>query len=115
MPDAANLPEPLVDRVRDLAHRLADQQRVTAAVKLALSSLLPGSTGASLVTSLGDQDRVVEIIDKLLERERAVEQILAKIGGQLEDLIDIVEAEASLAEPSESIPWEQVKAELGID
>lgn len=32
----------------------------------------------------------------------------------LEDLADAAEARQSLAEPGESIPWEQVKAEAGL-
>jgi hypothetical protein len=31
-----------------------------------------------------------------------------------EDTGDIAEADAAMDEPSESIPWEQVKAELGL-
>ena len=52
--------------------------------------------------------RVGDLADRFADQQRAteaVEQILAKIGVQLEDLIDIVEAQASLAEPGESIPY----------
>jgi antitoxin Phd len=32
----------------------------------------------------------------------------------VEDAEDVAEAEAAMDEPGESIPWEQVKAELGL-
>lgn len=32
----------------------------------------------------------------------------------IEDSEDVAEAEAAMDEPGESIPWEQVKAELGL-
>lgn len=49
-------------------------------------------------------ERVAAIVpEKLIEALRAAE-----------DAEDIAEADAAMDEPGESVPWEQVKAELGL-
>jgi hypothetical protein len=56
----------------------------------------------------------------LQARAAATGQPLESLAGQLfaeliEDLQDIEEARRALAEPGDSIPWEQVKAEIQAD
>jgi hypothetical protein len=47
---------------------------------------------------------------------QAPEAMAARLFSELiEDLQDIEEARRSLAEPGDSIPWEQVKAEIQAD
>ena len=51
MPDATNLSQPLLGCVRHIAHRFAEQQRATAAVRAALDGLLRDGTDAPPVTN----------------------------------------------------------------
>jgi predicted RNase H-like HicB family nuclease len=48
------------------------------------------------------------------KRRSTVEKLLEELTEVVEDLFDGVQAEEALQEPGDSVPWEQVKAELGL-
>lgn len=48
------------------------------------------------------------------KRRRRVEMLFADLDEVVEDIYDSVEAEKARLEPGDSVPWEQVKAELGL-
>lgn len=74
----------------------ADSPAVAAAVENARHGLITHLTVRG--------ERVAAIVpEKLIETLRTAE-----------DAEDIAEADAAMDEPGESVPWEQVKAELGL-
>jgi len=74
----------------------ADSPAVAAAVENAQHGVITHLTVRG--------ERVAAIVpEKLIEALRAAE-----------DAEDIAEADAAMDEPGESVPWEQVKAELGL-
>ena len=74
----------------------ADSPAVVAAVENARHGVITHLTVAG--------ERVAAIVpESLLETLRAAE-----------DVEDIAEADAAMDEPGESVPWDQVKAELGL-
>jgi hypothetical protein len=74
----------------------ADSPAVAAAVENARHSVITHLTVRG--------ERVAAIVpEKLIEALRAAE-----------DAEDIAEADAAMDEPGESVPWEQVKAELAL-
>ena len=114
MPEPANAVDPLRASVIDLADRLAKQSRATAATTKSAASLLKRFHEAPALSDLASRQKIIETVQNLLGQEELLGSVLVEFEAQIRDLIDAVEAEAALAEPGESIPWEQVKAELGL-
>ena len=74
----------------------ADSPAVAAAVENARHGVITHLTVAG--------ERVAAVVpESLIESLRAAE-----------DAEDIAEADAAIDEPGESVPWDQVKAELGL-
>ena len=48
------------------------------------------------------------------KRRRRVELLFRDLDDAVEDIYDSVEADKALKEPGEPVPWEQVKADLGL-
>ncbi|HTE83434.1 MAG TPA: hypothetical protein VK821_01760 [Dehalococcoidia bacterium] len=88
--------------------------------KESLAELQPALTAMSKHVAAGEiaDERSLAAFSRVWrtvsKRHRRAQMLFADLTEFVEDVYDSVEAQKAREEPGESVPWEQVKAELGL-